>query len=55
MKLENNPQKFVPVTNSAKGEGGGLPKYLWDSPMEQTNEKGEAVSSNNGSTAHYPR
>ena len=36
-----------------KGEGGGLPKYLWDSSLEETNEKGEAMSANNGSTAHY--
>jgi len=43
----------MPDTDSAKGEGGGLPKYLWDSPMEQTNENGEAVSANKSSTAHY--
>jgi len=45
----------VPVTDSAKEAGRGWQKYLWDSPMEQTNKNGEAVSANKGSTAHYAR
>jgi len=41
------------VTNSAKRAERGWQKYLWDSPMEQTEKNGEAMSSNKGSTAHY--
>jgi len=35
----------------AKGAARGWQKYLWDSPAEQTNKKGEAMSSDKGSTA----
>ena len=49
-------KKIVSVTpKAAKDEGGGLPKYLWDSSLEETNEKGEAVNSDNGSTAQCTR
>jgi len=34
----------------AKGAARGWQKYLWDSPMEQTERNGEAVSSNKSST-----
>ena len=37
----------------AKGSERGWQKYLLDSPMEQTERNGEAVSANKGSTAHY--
>jgi hypothetical protein len=35
---------------SAKGTERGWQKYLWDSPMEQTEKNGEATSANKGST-----
>jgi len=44
----------VTVFKAAKGAGWGWQKYLWDSPMEQTEKNGEAMSATKGSTAHYP-
>jgi hypothetical protein len=35
---------------AAKGAERGWQKYLWVSPMEQTKENGEVVSSIKGST-----
>ena len=35
------------------GVRSGVRKHLWDSPTEQTDEKGGAVGSDKGSTARY--
>jgi len=45
---------FLPVFEQrpAKGVARGWQKYLWDSPMEQTENNGEAMSANKGSAAH---
>ena len=48
--------EFACMCNQAgKGAARGWQKYLWDSPTEQTCDKGEAVSANKRSTAHCAR
>jgi hypothetical protein len=48
-----NQNLTIFVTRPAKGAERGWQEYLWDSPMEQTEKNGEAVSSRKRSTAHY--